>query len=163
MRCLAFIVIMGTAVLSLLPPVSFAATGEGAIAVIAATGHGKSLKKDELSLVFKRKKLFWSDEHKIQPVNLPTSNPLRLSFSRAVLGASPEDLDKYWNDMYFHGISPPHVLASEEAVMRFISDTPGSIGYVSYCRAAGRANILFVITASGRITEDSNALECPNS
>jgi hypothetical protein len=35
--------------------------------------------------------------------------------------------------MYFHGVLPPYVLASEEAVILFVSATPGAIGYVSAC------------------------------
>jgi ABC-type phosphate transport system substrate-binding protein len=136
-----------------------AASGDNVIAIIAAPGHGKSLKKEDIALIFKRKKVFWTDGMKIQPVNLPPSNNLRLSFSQAVLGATPDEMEKYWSDMYFHGISPPHVLASEEGVLRFIGDTPGAIGYVSYCRAAGRANILMVVAPSGQVLQES-ALEC---
>lgn len=132
-----------------------AAAGDNAIAVIAASGHGKSLKKDDLALIFKRKKVFWSDGTKIQPVNLPPSNPLRQSFSLAILGATPDEMEKYWSDMYFHGILPPHVLASEEGMLRFVSDTPGAIGYVSYCRAVGRANIVMIIAANGQLLQEA--------
>lgn len=137
-----------------------AASGEGAIAVIAASGHGKNLKKDDLALIYKRKRLFWTDGSRVQPVNLPVSSPMRLMFSQIALGASPEDLEKYWNDMYFHGVSPPYVLSSEESVLRFIADTPGAIGYVSYCHAIGRANIVLIITASGHLVEDDGSLDC---
>ena len=136
------------------------AAGEGAIAVIAAPGHGKNLRKDDLALIYKRKKQFWADGSKVQPVNLPASSPLRREFSQAVLGASPEELEKYWNDMYFHGISPPYVLSSEEAVLRFVAETPGAIGYVPYCSTAGRANIVLVITAAGHVGEDAGGMDC---
>jgi hypothetical protein len=84
-----------------------AVPGEGVIAVITASGIGQTLKKNDLVLIYKRKKLFFTDGSKALPVNLPTSSPLRREFSRAVLAATPEELEKYWNDMYFHGISPP--------------------------------------------------------
>ena len=130
------------------------------IAVIVSPSHTKLLKKEDLSLIFKRKKLFWSDGSKIQPVNLPTSNPYRNSFSQAVLAASPEDLEEYWNDMYFHGISPPYVVLSEEAVMRFVIETPGAIGYVPFCSVNNRVAIALVITSNGRISEDTNSVSC---
>jgi hypothetical protein len=136
------------------------AAGEGEIAVIVAHGHGRSVKKDELLLIYKRKKLFWPDGSRIQPVNLPVANALRREFSLAVLGAAPEELEKYWNDMYFHGISPPYVLSSEEAVLRFIAETPDAIGYVSFCSVAGRAKTLLVITPAGRISEDVAGVQC---
>lgn len=137
-----------------------AASGEGAIAVIVAPGHNGGVKKDELALIFKRKKLFWPDGGRIQPVNLPAANPLRHAFSLAALGASPEELEKYWNDMYFHGVSPPYVLSSEEAVLRFVAETPDAIGYAAFCSVAGRAKTVLVITATGRISEDVASVQC---
>jgi len=139
---------------------AFPATAEGPIAVIVSPSHARSLKKDDLVLIYKRKKLYWADGGKVQPVNLPASSALRREFSQAVLGASPEELEKYWNDMYFHGISPPYVLSSEEAVLRFVAETPGAVGYVPFCSAAGRANVAFVISPAGHISEEVSGIEC---
>jgi hypothetical protein len=145
--------------LMLVPALSQAA--EEALAVIVAPGHGKVLKKEDLALVFKRKKLFWGDGGKMQPVNLPASNPQRRAFSQAVLGATPEELEKYWNDMYFHGVSPPFVLGSQEAVLRFVAETPGAVGYVPLCSADGRVTVALVISAAGHVSEDTSAISCP--
>jgi hypothetical protein len=139
---------------------SATAATEEPIAVVVAPGHAKSLKKDDLALLFKRKKLFWADGTKAQPANLPTSHPLRRAFSQAVLGHTPEELEKYWNDLYFHGVSPPHVLASEEAVLRFIAETPGAIGYVPFCSADSRVAIALVVTANGHIAEEIPVVDC---
>jgi ABC-type phosphate transport system substrate-binding protein len=140
-------------------PSATAATEEP-IAVIVAPDHAKSLKKDDLALLFKRKKLFWVDGTKAQPANLPATHPLRRAFSQAVLGHTPEELEKYWNDLYFHGISPPHVLASEEAVLRFIAETPGAIGYVPFCSADSRVAVVLVITANGHIVDEVPVIDC---
>lgn len=131
------------------------------MAVIVSPSHGKALKKEDLALVFKRKKLFWNDGGKIQPVNLPAANPLRRAFSQAALGATPEELEKYWNDMYFHGVSPPFVLGSEEAVLRFVAETPGAIGYVSLCSVDARVAVALVISAAGHVSEDTASALCP--
>lgn len=131
------------------------------IAVIVAPGYSKLLKKEDLALIFKRKKLFWSDGSKVQAVNLPASNPYRNVFSQAVLATSPEELEKYWNDMYFHGISPPYVVSSEEAVLRFVAETPGAIGYVPFCNVNGRVAIVLVISPGGRISDDISSVSCP--
>jgi ABC-type phosphate transport system substrate-binding protein len=132
------------------------------MAIIIAPGHAKSLKKEELALIFKRKKLFWSDGTKIQPVNLPATNPLRHLFSQAILGASPEELEKYWNDVYFHGISPPFVLSSEQAVVHFVSETPGAIGYVSLCALQEpHVEIAWVMTTNGHLSDDPTSAACP--
>lgn len=143
--------------LLLLPALSQAA--DEVMAVIVAQGHGKALKKEDLALVFKRKKLFWNDGSKMQPVNLPASNPLRRAFSQAVLGATPEELEQYWNDRYFHGVSPPFVLGSEEAVLRFVAETPGAVGYISLCGADSRVAVALVISA-GHVSEDTASVSC---
>jgi hypothetical protein len=137
-----------------------ALAAEEPIAVIVSSEHARNLKKDDLSLLYKRKKLFWGDGVKAQPVNLPASHPLRRVFSQAVLGHTPEELEKYWNDLYFHGISPPYVLASEEAVLRFVADTPGAIGYVPFCSANTHVTVALIVTAGGRISEDIPTVDC---
>jgi len=137
-----------------------AAEPERAVAVIVAASHGKNPGIEDLALIYRRKKLFWADGTKVNPVNLPSTHPLRRLFSQVVLGASPEDLEKYWNNMYFHGVSPPFVLSSEEAVMRFVAQTPGAVGYVSYCDVDTRVKVELVLTASGPISEDAAKATC---
>lgn len=137
-----------------------AAERSPAIAVVVGSGGAKTLQIADLALIYRRKQLFWKDGHRINPVNLPASNPLRRVFSELVLDASPDDLERYWNDMYFHGISPPYVLASNEAVLRFVAQTPGAIGYVDYCAVGERATVLMVLTSAGPISEARARADC---
>jgi ABC-type phosphate transport system substrate-binding protein len=116
---------------------------ESGIAVIMAPGASPTkIDREELALIFKSKKRFWEDGRRIHAVNLPASHPLRRAFSTQVIGHSPEELDDYWRDMYFHGVQPPYVLASDEAVIRFVVSTPGAIGYVSNCLADRRVTVV---------------------
>ncbi|QID16253.1 hypothetical protein G3580_00610 [Nitrogeniibacter mangrovi] len=87
----------------------------------------------EAARIFERKQTVWSDGHRIHPVNLPPADPTRRQFSLTVLGRPPEALGAYWRERYFHGVLPPHVLASENAVRMFVAGTPGAIGYVAAC------------------------------
>ncbi len=130
------------------------------IAVVMSSGTDKHIRKSDLSQIYKRRKLFWSDGTKVQAVNLQASNVLRRQFSQSVLDGLPEDLEKYWNEMYFHGISPPYVLSSEESVMRFVSNTPGAIGYVSYCNTDSRVKVVLVINEDGRVSDDTSNIHC---
>jgi hypothetical protein len=112
--------------------------------VIAHADHADAqLPLAELSLVYKRKKLFWpSARSRIQPANLPVRDASRRRFSRAVLGAQPEALDNYWNELYFQGIRPPHVVASAAAMLRFVAETRHALGYVPACQLqAGRPQV----------------------
>jgi ABC-type phosphate transport system substrate-binding protein len=125
---------------------------EGMLAVIVpdAPPIRDALSREELDRIYRRKKLFWESGARIIPVNLPATHPLRRSFSRLVFGALPEDMEAYWNAQYFHGISPPYVLASEEAVLQFIATTPGAIGYVNATAVNGHVQVLLYLPlASG--------------
>lgn len=128
---------------ALLAAVPAQASSEPGIAVIvsASATHAR-LTRDQLAQVFERKKIFWDDGQRIHPVNLSASHPLRRSFAVEVFGHGPEEMDQYWRDMYFNGVLPPFVLASEEAVIRFVVTTPGAIGYVSACLADRRVVVL---------------------
>jgi hypothetical protein len=138
-----------------------AAQADPLIAVVVAKGSAETLRLGDLALIYRRKQLFWKDGTKVTAVNLPVKNPLRRIFSKTVLGATPEDLEKYWNDMYFHGISPPYVLSSDEAVLRFVAQTRGAIGYVAYCSVAERARVVLILSASGPVTEEVARASCP--
>lgn len=124
-----------------IPPVPGAEPG---IVIIMAPSPGShaTLGAADLEQIFKRKRRFWDNGQRIQPVNLPASHAVRRAFSQLVFGLSPEEMDGYWRDQYFHGELPPYVLGSEEAVIRFVSSTPGAVGYVSHCIVDRRVMIV---------------------
>lgn len=115
----------------------------GVAVIMAADAAPGRWNQAALAQVFRQKKRFDDHGQRLYGVNLPATHPLRRAFSQQVLGHSPEDMDDYWRDMYFHGILPPYVLASEEAVIRFVAATPGAIGYVSACLADRRVSVIF--------------------
>lgn len=123
--------------------------GDGGIAVIVAPDHPlASLDRHGLAAIFKRRQRVTADGRALVPINLPADDPLRIAFSRAVLAQDPGALDGYWNERYFHGISPPHVVNSIEAMLRFVAATPGAIGYVPACRADARVRVLLFVPAA---------------
>jgi hypothetical protein len=126
---------------------------EAVIAVVVAAGHGEpaALVPAAVANIFRRKRQFWGDRTPIVPVNLPAGHPLRRDFSQRVFGRSPQDLQAYWNDQYFHGVLPPAVLASEEAVLRFVVETPGAIGYVWSCNLDRRVLVVASLSAPGAL------------
>lgn len=125
-----------------------AAAAEQGLAVIVAPGHPlAALDRRGLAAIFKRQRRVGADGAALVPVNLPATAPLRIAFSRAVFAQDPAGLDSYWNERYFHGISPPHVVDSVEAMLRFVAATPGAIGYVPACRADARVRVLLLLPA----------------
>ncbi len=127
----------------LLAPVAQGADGRVAV-VVAAQAPAASLTLEELAQVYRRRRQFVGGQ-RVQPINLPAAHGLRRFFSQSVLQQAPEDMEDYWRDMYFNGIFPPFVLASEEAVLRFVSSTPGAIGYVSACALDRRVTVLLML------------------
>lgn len=146
---------------SLWPGFPASAGDEDALAVIVAPQQaGRISGLADLALVYRRKRLLWEDGTRMQPANLPPEHPLRRNFSQRVLGASPKSLAQYWSTMYFHGISPPHVFGSEEAVLRFVAETPGALGYVSACEVDARVKAVLWIMPDGEVLNQAPMLRC---
>lgn len=115
-----------------------------AVIVAPTVAPTMALGLDDLALVFRRRRQFVGNV-RAEPINLPAQSPLRRFFSQQVLRKTPEELEDYWREMYFNGIFPPFMLASEEAVIRFVAATPGAIGYVSMCAVDRRVAVVLVL------------------
>jgi len=115
-------------------------------AVIVADGIAeRGISPKNVALIFRRRQAYWGDGVRTQPVNLPASNAVRRAFSQCVLGELPEAMENYWREMYFHGVLPPHVVDSEQAVVLLVASTPGAIGYVSSCPKDVAVNVVFTV------------------
>lgn len=126
-----------------------AAPDEPALAIVMASGATPPrLGREQVGQIFKHRKRYWDDGSRIQAVNLPASHPLRRSFTQQIYGRNPEELEDYWRDQYFHGVLPPFVLGSEEAVIRLVASTPGAIGYISVCNVDHRVSVLLRLEGS---------------
>jgi ABC-type phosphate transport system substrate-binding protein len=119
------------------------------IAVIVANAQElESLSRADLARIYERRRRFWNDGARIIPINLPADHPLRRQFSLQVFNRPPEEMQDYWNTQYFHGVSPPYVLASEQAVLEFVANTPGAIGYVNARVLNGQVKVLMYLPLS---------------
>ena len=93
------------------------------------------------------------------PVNLPVDHPLRQSVSQRLFKQRPEDMVAYWKQKYFHGILPPYVLQSQEAVIRYVSQLPGAIGYILPCKRDDRIKVILKLQVE--LAPDLQREECP--
>ncbi|MDR2875276.1 MAG: substrate-binding domain-containing protein [Methylobacillus sp.] len=155
MRILFLLVVVAL----LLPP--FAVAAEEPVAVIVPRDFaGRVPNAQNLALIFKRKKLTWDDGTRIQPVNLPADHAARRLFSQRILKSAPEAQTQYWNEMYFQGIYPPHVVASPEAMLRYVADTAGAIGYIPACKLDARVKAVLWLDANGTASATAPVVEC---
>ena len=138
-----------------------AQASEQVLAVIVAQDFAnKDPSAKELNLIYRKKIMSWSDGSRIHPVNLPSDHALRKMFSMAVLKSLPESQTQYWNDLYYHGISPPHVFASNEAAMRFVIETKCAIAYVSACNLDEHVRAVLWIDALGNVSNMKPEFNC---
>ncbi|CAG0979886.1 hypothetical protein MTYP_01699 [Methylophilaceae bacterium] len=156
LRALLFLLL-----LSLLP-LSPARAGESNVLAIIVPPDfsARSLTAADISLIFLRKKLYWPNGKRMRPANLPTQHVLRKRFSQHVLGSLPEVQAEYWNELYFHGTSPPHVVNSQEAMVRYVADTAGAIGYVDACAADSRVKAVAWIDDDGVFHYSAPVISC---
>lgn len=90
-----------------------------------------SLSTEDLSRIYLLKTTTWQGGGNIVPVNREASHPARVQFSDVVLHQPPNALTAYWNQMHFKGKSPPLIQESDQAVLAFVQNVPGAIGYIS--------------------------------
>lgn len=130
------------------------------IAVIVPADQAKAISLPELKLIYLRKKDYWANGKHIHAVNLPAEHPIRMQFSNKVLGSLPSAQYDYWNGVYFHGISPPYVVNSEEAVLRYVADTSGAIGYINACNVDSRVKAVAWLMENGELSTRQPELHC---
>jgi ABC-type phosphate transport system substrate-binding protein len=133
------------------------------IAIVVANNQNMeelNLATIQLNLIYWRKQLYWPKGLRIKPVNLSTEHPLRQQFSQTVLGSAPKTQVDYWNGQYFNGILPPYSVNSEEAVLRYVAQTNGAIGYVDACILDDRVKAVIWLTPNGSILSNKPTLNC---
>ena len=132
------------------------------LAIVLPAGQAlKSPTASEISLIFMRKKLFWPNGKRIRPANMPVNHPWRIMFSNQLLGSLPVSQNDYWNELYFHGVTPPHVVNSAEGMLRYVAETVGSIGYVDACLVDARVKAIGWLSQTGGYHETPPDFACP--
>lgn len=123
-----------------------ARTVEGfAVIVSSDVAESANVTPETAASIFRSRQTHWTDGTRVQPVNLPATDPLRQAFSQCLLGEPPDAMESYWREQYYHGVLPPHVVESEQAVVLFVAATPGAIGYVSSCPKTRGVRVVFTI------------------
>lgn len=92
---------------------------------------------------FLKKVTRWESGATIYPVDLHSRSEIRAAFSGHVLKRSVAAVRNYWQQRIFSGRDvPPPEFDSEAAVVRYVKDHPGAIGYVSADLAANGVRVV---------------------
>lgn len=136
---------------------SWAAQAQVAV-ITSPTPPRLTFDRDTLRNVYLKRIFVDGDGQRLTPVNLPPESPLRDAFTDTVLHMAERPMQEYWDRQYFQGVSPPYVLASEEAVVRFVASTPGAVGYVASCHADATIRVVMLLPLPPSVNE---ARLCP--
>jgi len=110
-----------------------AASQTGAYKVVVNTSQpANTIDKAVLADIFQGKSTRWHDGSRIVPVDHSTQSPVRVTFTREVLGLSMPAAMSYWmRQVSGGGLRPPMVKETDEDVLAFVASNSGSIAYVS--------------------------------
>ena len=118
---------------------------EGLMVIASPQVPDDTISAEKLADIYTLKKTFWANEIPVIPVNREASSPVREKFSGAVFNLPPQELAEYWNRLRFQGKLPPLVQTSDQAVLGFVRNVPGAIGYIDASHAATGVKVLLRI------------------
>jgi hypothetical protein len=113
-------------------PSAEAESGTDFVVIVHAKNPISSITRTALSEMFLKRTVRWPDGEGVRPADLHTDSLIRQAFSEDVLLRSVVAVRRYWQQRIFSGRElPPPELDSEQAMLQFVENTRGSIGYVS--------------------------------
>lgn len=83
---------------------------------------------------------------KLTPLDQSAGSEIRKHFVRNVLWKSEIEVAEFWSRRMYSGKGrPPRQLRGDEAMLREVSERPGSIGYVDAAAVDERVKVLLVL------------------
>jgi ABC-type phosphate transport system substrate-binding protein len=103
------------------------------------------LPRAKVAQIFLKKLTRWPNGRPVLVVDQLEDATVRHRFTTAILQKEMRQVDSYWQEMIFSGRAvPPPQRRSDAAVIAYIRENPGAIGYVS-AAAASAADDLTII------------------
>jgi ABC-type phosphate transport system substrate-binding protein len=80
---------------------------------------------------------------RVEVIDLPSGNAVRDEFYEKVIGKDPTQIKAYWAKRIFTGKgSPPATRFDEHAVIKWVGEAPGRIGYVDAAAVDNSVKVL---------------------
>ena len=125
------------------------ATAGNLYVIVGRDSPVKRISKGQLARIYLKKTLIDNRGLPWTPLNLEVAHPIRRAFSKELFKKFPEEMEGYWNIQYFEGVSPPYVVGSEEAMISFVTSTPGAIGYIAPCQMNSSVKVVLTLKVHG--------------
>jgi hypothetical protein len=90
-----------------------------------------TLTRQQVSDIFLKRATRWSDGTPITPFDLSVADPTRQSFSKVMLGRSPESVVYHWQQELATRYVKPPLVKSPTDILSVVASTEGGIAYVS--------------------------------
>jgi len=116
-----------------LPFVLLSAMADAAVVVIGSPDiEVPSLSDKTVRNLYLGKTVQLDNGVRVEVIDLPSGNSVRDEFYEKVVGKDTTQVKAYWAKRIFTGKgSPPDTKLDERAVIKWVSEAPGRIGYVS--------------------------------
>jgi hypothetical protein len=107
------------------------ADGDKLIVVVAKGSSVTNISRDDLKRCFLGDRVSAGDGKTLVPFNAAPNSPERVSFDKAVLGMTPDEVGRFWIDRKIRGQSPaPRSLPSAAHVAKVAAKFPNAISYL---------------------------------
>lgn len=104
-----------------------------------------TLDRNQIRSIFLKKRTFFNGIA-VKPINLAPSNPFRKAFAAKILQMDEKSLERYWIREHYRGHRPPYRVESVRAMIRFVLNVPGAIGYLPQNKVTKKMKVLYWIT-----------------
>jgi len=109
--------------------------------IINSKSRINNVEKSELRKLYLRKNKYLNRK-KIIPVNLLADNSARIAFESNILNMDRASLNAYWIKQHKKGINPPVSQESYNAMLNFVINVNGAIGYIPSNMVDNRVKVI---------------------
>lgn len=118
------------------------ANGDGYQVIVNPDFQVDELERDFVRDVYLKKATDWAGRA-VHPIQLTSRHAASEQFVRDVIRKTPAQLKKYWSQQIFSGKGvPPPDVDSPAAVVAYVVERPGAIGYIPKNVDPGRARVV---------------------
>jgi ABC-type phosphate transport system substrate-binding protein len=111
--------------------------------IVHSENPNTSASREALAEAFLKTTTRWPDGESIRPVDQRPDSAVRKVFTERILKRSLGAVRSYWQQRIFSGRDvPPPELESDDAVVRYVGDHRGAIGYVSASTKTGETKVV---------------------